>query len=326
MIKSVVIGSVPLAKRSHNYSVPYRDTNDIDILLKKIDFRDYLEGLGLSNVNLLKVDEHKALIKLDTGTKLEVFFIENHPAFEEIYNDFGNDPMTYYAFNKQLYSLKKAHIHQPNLKFDKHILDFIYLRKIILNLTYNRSFELSDSNDLADQFSELTLLHKEDVEKRLGKIKTPKLYQKDVNEFFEQSKNSVKSYYVHDDMHIAMAHYNNRPAYELMQKDKTKADCSKKLWDEMPLKFKRYCVLEEAYVIALERKILPQMFGDIPVKYTPLDAFKWALKRICTNLCSGWFRWFATINYEEILKMYDPEYIKRFIINIEKVKNGNREK
>ena len=222
-----------------------------------------------------------------------------------------------------LYYIKKAHIHFPQLsgKFEKHVLDLVFLRKELIRDAYSDyGFNLNYPEDILH--NELYVEeHKKTTEERLGVIKTPKLYNKPVDKFFDQSKEYVKSYYIHDNMHKAMAHNIGHPAYELMQKDKTKADCNKYLWEKMKLQQKQYCVLEEAYVIALERKILPQMFEDIETKYNEIEAFKWALMRICTNLCSGWFRWFACVNYEEIIKQYNPNYVKVFFQNIKQYEN-----
>ena len=69
------------------------------------------------------------------------------------------------------------------------------------------------------------------------------------------------------------------------------------------------CVAEEACVITIERYILPTLKGKIN-KNNQLDfrkGLKWSLYRICTTLCSGWFREFAIWNYEEILKFLENE-------------------
>ena len=54
--------------------------------------------------------------------------------------------------------------------------------------------------------------------------------------------------------------------------------------------------------------------------YTSEEAFDWALMRICTNLCSGWFREFATNNYFIIKKLYNKNYVEKFLLAYE---NGN---
>ena len=91
------------------------------------------------------------------------------------------------------------------------------------------------------------------------------------------------------------------------------------MWEAMTRDQKIKCVLEEAYVIALERKVLPLMYGHTNVYTSSRDAFRCALMRICTNLCSGWFREFATTNYVDIFAAHNPRYVEDFM---EKVDRG----
>jgi hypothetical protein len=92
------------------------------------------------------------------------------------------------------------------------------------------------------------------------------------------------------------------------------------MWDLFSYEDKCRCVLEEAYVIALERRILPALYGGSSVWSTASEALDWALMRICTNLCSGWFRDFATRNYPEIRELASTSYVEAFL---SKVHNGD---
>ena len=152
---------------------------------------------------------------------------------------------------------------------------------------------------------------------RLGKLKTPSL-NKSVDQFFGQSKDYVTSHFIHDDIHKVMSHYD-RPLYEKMQIDDNLAKCDKKIWTDFTYDDKCKCALEEAYVIALERKIIPMLFGS-GKGYTSREAFNWALMRICTTLCSGWFREFVTVNYFKIKDRMDNNYVEKFLTEYE---NGN---
>jgi hypothetical protein len=71
-------------------------------------------------------------------------------------------------------------------------------------------------------------------------------------------------------------------------------------------------VQEEAYVIALERAIIPMLFEGGPLAQ-PLEAYKWAVMRICTTLCSGWFREWALEHTNMALDYYDPGYVEKFL-------------
>lgn len=68
-----------------------------------------------------------------------------------------------------------------------------------------------------------------------------------------------------------------------------------------------YGVLEEAYVLALERHQIPNNF-----KPDPKASFDIALEKICTSITSGWFREFAWENYYKVQELYSPNYVTKF--------------
>jgi len=205
-----------------------------------------------------------------------------------------------YASKEVIFSLKKSHIHFP-IKFEKHIKDYCFLY---------------DQLGGKDILSEITKLNFKETEMRVGKLKTPSL-NKSTKQFFGQSDGFVQTFFVHDDIHRVMSHYD-RPLYEKMQKDSISAKCEKDMWEEFTFEEKSKCVLEEAYVIALERKILPMLFGGKSYSSSS-DALDWSLMRICTTLCSGWFRQFATDNYLRIREFIDNNYVEKFL---ESYQNG----
>jgi hypothetical protein len=211
------------------------------------------------------------------------------------------DKENIFASKEVLFSLKSSHIHYP-IKFKKHIKDFCLLFDYFHGI---------------DGLAHITIPLEVETEKRLGKLKTPSL-NKSVENFFGQSSDYVTSYFIHDDIHRVMAHYKI-PLYEKMRIDKTLAKCDKSIWSDFTYDDKCKCVLEEAYVIALERKILPMLFGG-GKGYRSGEAFEWALMRICTTLCSGWFREFATVNYFKIKDRMDNNYVEKFLTEYE---NGN---
>ena len=101
-----------------------------------------------------------------------------------------------------------------------------------------------------------------------------------------------------------------------LQPDPNAAFCSKAMWDAFPEDWKDKCVLEEAYVIALERKLIPNVFGG--EKYvSPQDAIQWSLMRIATTLCSGWFRQWACDNWVRIVSKVDSNYFDKFLSAID---------
>lgn len=290
----LIVGSKAYSKNS-NIPVKYRD---IDI----IGTSEYAEKL-IKTLNPKNVKRTEYLVSLIGINKTEQFDTNNveillcdNSTSLKMYREYckDNSEELIIAPNEVLFSLKKSHIHYP-IKFKKHIE------------VYNKLYtELSG----IDKLSHITKINDKETELRLGKLVTPKL-NKSAKQFFGQSNGYVTDYFIHDDIHRMVAHLD-KPMYEYMQKDSESAMCSKEMWDDFTPINKLHCILEECYVIALERKILPMLFGG--KKYiSSKEAFEWALMRVCTNLCGGWFREHATNNYLQINDMYNKDYVEDFL-------------
>ncbi len=101
---------------------------------------------------------------------------------------------------------------------------------------------------------------------------------------------------------------NYRPAYVQFQKDPAlDVSVSKEKWDNLPSDIKLSSVLEESYVLALERSQIPNDFA-VP----PRSSFLIALEKVCTSITSGWWREYAWEHYYQVLGMYNDDYIDRF--------------
>lgn len=123
-------------------------------------------------------------------------------------------------------------------------------------------------------------------------------------EFFDPS---VRYVYDHDAVHRAVAHYG-LPAYAYYMVDGAEVQCSKeKFFGHVTEAVRLFGVLEEAYVPALERSIVPH-----PGVLTPARAFEKALMKVCTSITSGWFREFAWENYDAVCALYSDSYVTRF--------------
>ncbi len=294
----LIVGSKALKYHFPNLN---REVKDIDIIGTKGDI-DYLIEILCPE----RVVSTKWLTTLFKIKKKDSFFNTDNV---EILNSTGSRSLSMYLKHREnsepflhglrwaskevLLSLKKSHINFP-IKFNKHIIDY----NILLN-------ELKE-----DKLRNITKLNFQETKERFGELKTPSLKNK-TTEFFGQSEKFVKYFYVHDDLHKVMAHYN-QPIYSDMQIDESNAWCEKSIWDGFEFDKKIKCVLEEAYVIALERKIIPMLNG-ISEPISSKSAFDWALMRICTTLCSGWFREFATDNWSKIVDQYDKDYVLKFL-------------
>lgn len=297
----LVVGSKALKYRFPRLS---REVKDVDIIAYEAQVTELQMQLcpekiikkpsivtfyNIQNKNEVFDRPNVEILLADNSESLKMYLI-----YQKL--KFGDD---LFAASEILYSLKKSHINFP-IKFEKHIEDYTFL---------NAYFS---GNDTLHKVTKINFI---ETEKRLGKLNTPSL-NKSVDSFFDQSKKFVKSYFVHDHIHQAVAHYE-QPLYLRMQRDVTMAKCEKELWEKFTFDDKCKCVLEEAYVIALERKVLPVIYGDSTEWVSSDDALKWSLKRICTTLTSGWFRKFATDNYMFILKNYNKDYVTDFLSKVE---------
>lgn len=130
---------------------------------------------------------------------------------------------------------------------------------------------------------------------------------------FFSTLGQVKYIYDHDSIHRAMAQ-GKVPAYELY-KGEGEVLSSKKKFFELPEEVRLHGVLEEAYVLALERSQIP--YGKDGL--APTWSFEKALEKVCTSITSGWFREFAWENYYKVRELYDPGYVDEFWAA---VKNG----
>lgn len=117
-------------------------------------------------------------------------------------------------------------------------------------------------------------------------------------------KDDVPYVYDHDTLHEAVAHLE-RPAYTFYMKDGAQVMTDKAKFFTLPLHVRLLGVLEESYVLALERSVIPH-------KSDPEKAFMMALSKVCTSITSGWFREYAWENYEAVRALYNGAYVDKF--------------
>jgi hypothetical protein len=97
------------------------------------------------------------------------------------------------------------------------------------------------------------------------------------------------------------------PAYELYKMPGEEVKCSRDRFEALPEHVRLAGVLEEAYVLALERSQIP-----FRGKVEPRRSFDIALQKVCTSITSGWFREFAWERFDVVEGMFDPGYADRF--------------
>lgn len=129
--------------------------------------------------------------------------------------------------------------------------------------------------------------------------------------FFDEQSTGVVYTYDHDSIHEAVKTLN-RPAYTYFKPEDSEVLCSKEMFFALQPLIRLYAVLEEAYVLALERSLIP-----FPNGKTPKEAFDMALMKVCTSITSGWFREFAWENYDKVQELYSHHYVHRFRVGLE---------
>lgn len=200
---------------------------------------------------------------------------------------FASDNFTYinghkvYVVNlKGLALIKRSHLWRQ-LNFQKHITHYhkYGLHKAYLELNFN---------ELHLFFTREKLTHKE------FPLNHPPL-NKTKEEFFGDG---IYRKYDHDTLHELVA-YSDEPIYKRILCYGEEVKCSEDKWYDLSSEEQLQCAAEEVYVTALERFILTD--HSLPYKL----AYIKALDKLCTTMCSGWFRDFGIDNYEYIISMYD---------------------
>lgn len=185
-----------------------------------------------------------------------------------------------------LFALKASHRYKKNSPF------FLKTRRDYMALKRVTGGEIS--SDLVE-FYKLR-------EKETYSYGHPKLNVKK-NQFF--TGDGVEYVYDHDTIHQAVA-YPNPPAYKSYQPSENEVNTSKALFDAQTHETKLLGVLEESYVLALERSQVPYR-GLL----TPRKSFLMALEKVCTSITSGWFRAWAYDHYDEVVALYNDNYIHK---------------
>lgn len=240
-------------------------------------------------------DDFIVSFQMQEGKRVECLLADNDESLKVLLEEYRN----YWLSEIEIcYILKAGHIHisgRNQENWQKHMLDLCILRKLV------------DTKKLLPFVKE----HKKATDKRI-KEGTPKLKGVSKDMFFDDN---VTKFVEHDSIHELVA-YRDKPGYSYMQKDET-VECHKDLWDQFSYEEKLQTVAEESMVIALERQIIPAFVNKTKMPLF-LNSYKWALYRVCTTLCSGWFRQFALDNYFNVLNMFNEQKLNKVM---EEIKN-----
>lgn len=188
--------------------------------------------------------------------------------------------------------IKRSHLHR-SLSFQKHITHYHK------HLAPYRSWSDEDIQFLEDR----THLTKEQFLQG-----NPNLMQSK-EDFFDDA---VEKKYDHDYLHELFAYYE-KPLYTKLLRQEGLAWCERDKWNLLPHRDKLKCIAEETQVIAAERFMIPNNWN-----YPSKLAYMKALEKVCTTLCSGWFRDYAIDHYPEVLEMYNKEKFEQVKLILEK--------
>lgn len=258
----------------------YRKTKDIDYLCYFKDIPEELkESASLDNFSYKDRTKNVEYIFIDKSLSLRVWYC---------YND-----LAYVTF-----LMKMAHRHfylGKYAKSFKHLMDSSWMLK------QGYKVKLQDVK-LVEMYTQYLI---ETVYKNDSRLLVfPKL-NKTKDQFF----NDKVAYYVdHDSLHELVA-IQDKPAYTKCLTAEVMFSVS--VFNSLSYQDKVNMVLEESYVLALERCLIPIFYGDFNVPtFIPDEAFKYALTRVASNLTSGAFRKFAANNFYDIYMSYNKDYFK----------------
>lgn len=203
---------------------------------------------------------------------------------------------TQVATPETLLAIKKSHLSVPfNMaKWEKHILDYHFLNSKVPTSKISGSIHTLYKTRLTE-----TEDRNYEVPVKLNMINS---------DFFSKSDAKVKRYYNHDDLHRATCYYDE-PLFEKLKINKEMAMCNHALFLKLSKEDQVRASREEAFSIALERRVIPAIMEN--GKVNGIEALKYALFRLGTTLTKGWFREFCQDHYLEILNT-DVDYVIKF--------------
>ena len=182
--------------------------------------------------------------------------------------------------------IKRSHLWR-DLKFDK-------------NITHYHKY-LSQYSRIYDDTCRTMLKERTEMTMKLYPQGHPNLMQSKAD-FFDDA---VTKKYNHDYLHELFAYYD-KPLYTKLLRQADLAWCDESKWLQLSHEDKLKCIAEEVQVIATERFLIPSNW-----KYNSKLAYVKALAKVCTTLCSGYFRSAAIDAYPELLQMYNADRFQK---------------
>jgi len=208
----------------------------------------------------------------------------------------GPCPQAAVASPASLALIKRSHLYDP-ADWHKHIVDYHFIKARIDAASITSEPRAAGGQRLSEWRSQ----HPEDTGS--GSLRIPNA------DFFANTRAALIRAYQHDDLHQATC-YGECPLYQKLKDDPSLAYVSGRRFEAMTHLERIRLVREETYAIALERVVIPSI--ELGRPWDAERAFQHALRRICTNLTTGWFRDFAIENYPEVCR-FDTDFVGRFM-------------
>ncbi len=263
---------------------------DVDVIAMKVEVERLIAD-GFVYVEDFPHSKHKNALRSPAGVIWDI----------EI-----ESPFTSELTDQRYWVGGRAQTHITGYPLDLPTLDQLYTLKLSHRYLKNSPFFMKTMLDIyalrtagAQVFNEAWLASRE---KMTYHYQHPNL-MRDKGQFF--TGDSVAYVYDHDSIHQAVK-LEDVPAYTRFSTPGQEVFSSRARFDALDETYKLHAVLEESYVLAMER-------SQIPFPGTsPHRSFVTALEKVCTSITSGWFREYAWENYFMCLTMYESSYVDRF--------------
>lgn len=283
-----------------NKSLLMREPSDFDFVCSEEEYHEWMDK-NASKLSITKTYDlpefNKKIVEGSTNCEFEIITKGKSTELlaDLVYND-PNSIKTSFGFVPSLdilFTIKDAHKYK---KFEtargcanyyKHAIDWHIMKNA--------------GAEVKEEFKGfLALREKETYTHKLPNLNVSK------QDFFDSSKNGVEQIYVHDDIHRAIA-INDRPAYEYYLKDGSEVLTSKKKFFQCSEHIQLCGIMEESITLALERSMIVY-----PGVWSASQAFHFALAKVGSTICGGYFREQAFLRLFEALKQYPKDYHEKF--------------
>lgn len=276
-----------------------RAPSDIDLVAEECEltaFKGYEElPSKWSNKRLFRKHDYTYEVEIATPGTSAWMLLHGFPAAEHQL-DVGTVDV---ASADQLLTLKKSHVWYKH-NWDKTFYDYKFLRS-------------HGASVIPDLFALRVRETKERVQFK------DRDFDVDNAEFFRRSESVVKRIVPHDELHD-MVKFFDRPLFERMKVDTSKAAISYEKFCGLNIDVQIKAIQEEVMVLAIERHILPDYLEG--KKPAPGAACFKIARQMCFNYLPFQFRFFAVDNFDLIFRTIPDGFERPVIDRVNRLASG----